>query len=117
MQMRGPLGLRRTATTRVLAAEAPHLVVGTAQVGHMTRAFVRWKLSWSNGATRVRLEATIHQAGLLDWLLLVLGGRAWLKRRFGAVLERLAERFSHDAGERAEPGPGRLPVDASHHGA
>ncbi len=97
VRMRGPLGVRRTAATRVLAAEAPRLMVGTAELGRGTRAFVRWKLGVGDGGARVRLEATLDRRGWLDRLLLVLGGRAWLERRFVAVLQRLAERFSGDA--------------------
>lgn len=92
--MRGPFGVGRTAATRVLAAEAPRLMVGTAELGRRTRAFVRWKLGVGDGGTRVRLEATIERMGWLDRLLLVLGGRAWLERRFAAVLRRLTEDVS-----------------------
>ncbi len=100
VRMRGPFGLRRTAATRVLAAEAPRLMVGTAELGRRTRAFVRWKLGVGDGGTRVRLEATLDRMGWLDRLMLVFGGRAWLERRFVAVLQRLAERFSGDRAHR-----------------
>ena len=93
VRMRGPLGVRRTASTQVLAADPPHQMIGTAQIGAGTRAFVRWKLTTSSAGSRVSLEATIDQARALDRLLLVLGGRRWLARRFASVLERLAERF------------------------
>lgn len=33
VRMRGPLGLRRTASTQMLAADAPHQMIGTAQSG------------------------------------------------------------------------------------
>jgi hypothetical protein len=91
VRMRGPLGVRRTAATQVLAADPPHQMLGLAEVGPRTRAFVRWKLRGGEGGTRVRLEATIDRVGWLDRVLLVLGGRAWLERRFSAVLGRLAE--------------------------
>ncbi len=94
VRIRGRLGFHRTATTRVLAADTPQLMVGTAETGRRTRAFVRWKLRETDGGTRVRLEATIDRSGALDSLVLLLGGRAWLERRFGAVLQRLAQRFS-----------------------
>jgi carbon monoxide dehydrogenase subunit G len=94
VRMHGPLGVCRAATTRVLAAEPPRLMVGAAEIGRRTRAFVRWKLSEEDGRTRVTLEATVDQAGALDRLLLILGGRAWLERRFDAVLERLAQEFA-----------------------
>jgi len=110
VRMRGPLGVRRTASTRVVAAVAPQLMVGTAELGRRTRAFVRWKLSTSDGGTRVRLEATIDRTGAIDRLMLALGGRAWLERRFSAVLQRLAERFA--AGAPRIEAYGALPQDA-----
>ena len=96
VRMRGPFGVGRTAATRVLAAEAPRLMVGTAELGRRTRAFVRWKLSGSDGGTRVRLEARIDRTGAFDRLLLMVGARAWLEPRFSAVLQRLAKSFCGD---------------------
>ncbi len=93
VRIRGPLGVRRTAATRVLAADPPDRIIGVAELGRTSRAFVRWELRDSDGATRVRLEATIDRTGWLDQLLLLLGARVWLERRFGAVLDRLAEAF------------------------
>ena len=97
VRMRGPLGLSRTATTSVLAADVPGRMLGVAEVGGRTRAFVRWKLSGVGGRTRVRLDATIDRTGWVDRLLLLLGGHTWLERRFSAVLRRLGERFSSAA--------------------
>jgi uncharacterized protein YndB with AHSA1/START domain len=94
VRMRGPMGVSRQAATKVLAADAPHQMLGMAEVGPRTRGFVRWKLHGDGGGTRVRLEATIDRVGWLDRVLLVLGGRAWLERRFDAVLGRLPERFA-----------------------
>jgi uncharacterized protein YndB with AHSA1/START domain len=93
VRIRGPLGVRRTAATQVLAADPPQQILGAAEVGRRTRAFVRWKLGGGDGGTRVRLEATIDRIGWLDRVLLVLGGLAWLERRFSGVLGRLAEMF------------------------
>jgi hypothetical protein len=87
VRMRGPLGLRRTATTRVLAADPERGLVGMAEIGSRTRAFVRWRLRPAGSGTDVRLEATVDRAGLLDGLLLRLGGRRWLERRFAGALE------------------------------
>lgn len=101
VRMRGPLAVRRTAATQVLAADAPRQLVGMAEVGRRTRAFVRWKLSEREGGTGVRLEATIDRLGWLDRLLLLLGGRRWLERRFRSVLDRLAEHFARDQSERS----------------
>jgi uncharacterized protein YndB with AHSA1/START domain len=93
VRLRGPLGSRRTATTRVEAAHAPNLMIGTAEMEGPTRACVSWTLTPSDGGTSVRLTATLDHAGLLDRLLLLLGGRWWMRRRFVAVLVKLADRF------------------------
>jgi uncharacterized protein YndB with AHSA1/START domain len=89
VQVRGPLGLRRTATTKVVAARAPRLLIGTAELSGGTRARVSWTLAGRLGSTRVRLAAELDQATPLDRALLALGGRRWLARRFAGTLERL----------------------------
>lgn len=101
VRLRGPLGLRRTVRTRVTAARAPRLIIGVAELGDGgssgsggTRALVSWTLAGRLGQTRVRLAAEVEHATRLDRLLLTLGGRAWLRRRFASGLERLAERFA-----------------------
>jgi Polyketide cyclase / dehydrase and lipid transport len=94
VRMRGPLCVRREAATQVLAADPPQQMLGMAEVGRRTRGFVRWKLRGEEDGTHVRLEATIDRVGWLDWVLLVLGGRAWLERRFDALLGRLPETFA-----------------------
>jgi hypothetical protein len=87
--IRGPLGVHRRASTRVLTANRPALLEGVADVGHGTRASVSWVLEEHPGGTRVRLSATVLEAGRLDRLLLGLGGRLWLRRRFARVLAAL----------------------------
>lgn len=94
VRMHGPLGLRRTATTRVEAAHPVHLMIGTAEVGHRTRACVSWSLTPADGGTSVRLAAALDESGLFDRFLLALGGRWWIRRRFVAVLRRLTEHFA-----------------------
>jgi hypothetical protein len=106
VRIRGPFGVRRTAVTRVLAFDPPQQMVGLAELGRGTRAFVRWKLSGGAGGTRVALEATVDRLGWLDRLLLDLGGRAWLERRFRSVLDRLAETFRADGERTWGPRPG-----------
>jgi uncharacterized protein YndB with AHSA1/START domain len=95
VRVRGPLGVRRTATTRVLSAEPGIRMQGGAWIGARTHARVEWTLEPSGSGTRVRLEATVQDASALDRLLLALGGHRWMQRRFESTLERLAER---DAG-------------------
>jgi hypothetical protein len=93
----GPLGVRRTVRTRVTAVRHGRLIIGTAELGESTRARVSWTLAGRLGQTRVRLAAEVEHVGGLDRLLLALGGRAWLRRRFAFGLERLAERFADQA--------------------
>jgi hypothetical protein len=102
VQMQGPLGLSRTATTRVLAADPPREMRGTADVGRGTRARVTWSLAPTGTGTWVSLSARVESASPLDRALLALGGRLWLRRRFSAVIGRLHERF-------AAAGSGRRP--------
>jgi uncharacterized protein YndB with AHSA1/START domain len=102
VRMRGPLGVGRTAATQVLAADPPQQIVSVAEVGRRTRAFVRWRLNQDQGGSRVRLEATIDRLGWLDRLLLLLGGRRWLERRFRSVLHRLVEHFARAQSERGD---------------
>jgi polyketide cyclase/dehydrase/lipid transport protein len=94
VRVRGPLGVRRTATTRVVAAREPRLLIGTAELAGGTRARVSWVLGKRMSSTRVRLAAEIERAGTLDRALLALGGRWWLRRRFASTLERLAAEFA-----------------------
>ena len=90
VRVRGPLGLRRTVTTRVVASRPPRLLIGTAEIPGRTRARVSWSLAGHLESTRVRLAATVERAGAADRLLLALGGRRWLRRRFERTLENLA---------------------------
>jgi uncharacterized protein YndB with AHSA1/START domain len=94
VRLRGPLGVHRTVQTRVDEARRPELIVGTAQLGEGTRARVTWTLAPDGTGTHVRLAAEVEQVGVLDRLLLALGGRAWLRRRFRHGLTRLAARYA-----------------------
>jgi uncharacterized protein YndB with AHSA1/START domain len=100
VRMRGPLGMSRIAATRVLEAEPSASMAGSAELSGGTRALVSWTLIARDGATDVTLAAGVERAGAVDRLLLAVGGRAWLARRFDSVLERLADRF-------AAAGPGK----------
>jgi uncharacterized protein YndB with AHSA1/START domain len=105
VRLRGPAGVRRTVHTRVTESHAPSLIVGEAELSGGTRARVTWTLAPDGGpdATRVQLAARVGAAAPLDRLLLALGGRIWLRRRFGFGLERLGERFA------ATPSPSPTP--------
>ena len=93
VRVHGPLGLRRTAHTRVTASRQSRLLIGTAELAGGTRARVSWTLAGRINQTRVRLAADVEHASPLDRVLLALGGRIWMRRVFRQTLERLAERF------------------------
>lgn len=101
VRVRGPLGVSRMASTRVLAAEPPSRLRGRAEVGGGTCAAITWSLSEDGEGTRVGLRAEVERMGVLDRALWRLGGRRWMRRRFEAVLAALARRFGAGA---APPG-------------
>lgn len=94
VRIHGPLGLRRTARTTVVDASPSHVMHGTAELSGGTLARVAWELGEDSGGTAVRLSAQVDHATLPDRLLLALGGRAWMRRRFAAILARLDGQFS-----------------------
>ncbi|MEA2474303.1 MAG: hypothetical protein QOE06_2218 [Thermoleophilaceae bacterium] len=94
VRLRGPLGVRRTVTTRVAAVKPPRLLIGTAEIGDRTRARVSWSLARQGDSTHVRLAAAVERASRLDRALLALGGRWWLRRRFAATLAGLVDEFA-----------------------
>jgi len=89
VRIHGPLGLRRTVTTRVQATDPARSIRGTATLGP-TCAEVSWTLSPRDAsATDVRLTAVVLRAGPLDRVLLALGGARWMRWLFSATLARL----------------------------
>jgi hypothetical protein len=96
VRMRGPLGLGRTARTRIVEMHPDTSLAGIASVGNGTDALVRWTLAPQNGGTRVRLEATVNRAGRLESVLLAAGGRRWLEQRFASILQALARKVPPD---------------------
>lgn len=88
VQVRGPLGLRRTIATRLTEARPPECVAGEARIG-ATRAAIRWELERDGAGTVVTLRADVLAAAAPDRALLALGGARWLRSRFAATLERL----------------------------
>jgi hypothetical protein len=101
VRMRGPLGIGRTVRTRVVRAEPVRRLEGVAEVGRRTRARISWTLTELHGSTEVSLAATVEEAGLIDRLLLAVGGRAWLRRRLAATLARLSASVRQDERELA----------------
>ncbi len=91
VRMRGPFGLGRDATTKVLRAERPSLLEGRAQIGSATEAEIHWRLERAGqSSTRVELSARVTAAAPLDRVLLAVGGRRWLEALFRRVIARLA---------------------------
>lgn len=97
VRIQGPLGIGRTARTRVTAAREPRLMIGIAELRGGTRARVSWTLAGRVNQTRVRLAADVEKASTFDRVLLAIGGRAYMRRLFRRTLERLAERFDEHA--------------------
>jgi hypothetical protein len=110
LRLRGPLGVRRTATVRLERLEEPTEIEGTARLGAVTRARVLWRLEGAeDGGTAVSLTATIERSSRSDRLLLALGARSWLTWRFAATLQRLEKALADVGvpGTVAPVGPGR----------
>jgi hypothetical protein len=95
VRLKGPLGISRLAATRVMSAEpvrpgAPGTMNGIAEMGSGTVGRVQWEVAPdSQGMSAVRLSATVERASLLDRILLVAGGAAWLRRLFQRSVSNL----------------------------
>ncbi len=94
VRLRGPLAISRTASTVISGTRAPESICGRAWIGSRTRAFVSWNIESASHGSTVSLRATVERSGLLDGLLLRLGGRWWLKRRFATALRCLSHQLA-----------------------
>jgi hypothetical protein len=91
MVLRGPLGVRRMARTRLTGVLRPLQLAGTAHVGSGTEVSVRWDLSADGDhATVAVLSTSVRRSAAIDRFLLAVGGRIWVRNLFAATLERLA---------------------------
>lgn len=90
VRLHGPLGLSRTARTRVLENVPPSRLAGEAIVGG-TRAAVSWTLAAHGAGTLVTLRADLAEVSTTDRALLLAGGHWWMQRRFAAILESLGK--------------------------
>ena len=97
VRLRGPFGLQRTVSTRV-GAVSPGQLAGSAEIGRRTRATLRWTLCPRGSGTTVRLSATVESLSRPDRLLLVAGGQRWLRGRFAATIQRLADHLALENG-------------------
>lgn len=117
----GPPGLRRLVRTHVVHADPPARLAGSALLESGTEAHVSWTLRrCGDRATAVELTAVLGPIARFDALLLALGGRRWLRRRFADTLDRFAAELAdapaahlrgaserrgiHPSSRQAEPG-------------
>jgi uncharacterized protein YndB with AHSA1/START domain len=89
ISIRAPGGLRRTASTEVTTAVPPREFGGIVTTSTRTRAGAWWTIEPSEEGARVALQAEIAPRGLVDRVLLAIGGRWWLERRCERVVGRL----------------------------
>jgi hypothetical protein len=102
LTLRGPLGIRRAARTRLLGASA-NKVWGRAQLDNGTQARVTWRFAPARGTTEVELELELREAHLFDrWLFELI--RPWATAQLTRALGRLAE-IAAIAAEQVEPRP------------
>jgi hypothetical protein len=92
--LRGPLAIRRTASTAITGTRAPESISGRAWIGPRTRAFVSWEIVSAPHGSTVSIGAIVETARLRDQLLLAFGGRWWLRRRFASALSCLSHRIA-----------------------
>lgn len=94
IRVRGPLGIHKTFATNLEQLAPPRLVAGRAESGKRTKAAVRWQIEPSARGARVRLSAEVLAASPLDALLLLLGGRPFLRFFFSRVLATLERQLA-----------------------
>jgi uncharacterized protein YndB with AHSA1/START domain len=94
VRMRGPLGMHAVAVTRVVESRPPERIGGTAELGQATLAHVHWTLRPNGPGTHVRLAASVARASARDRMLLAIGGRVLIRRRFANILETLERRVA-----------------------
>ena len=63
-------------------------------MGQATLAHVDWTLTPNGTTTRVRLAARVERASARDRMLLALGGRILMRRRFAKILATLDGRVA-----------------------
>jgi hypothetical protein len=76
----------------------PRVVSASLRLGRREVLWITWILSQRHGTTEVDLAAQIEARGILVRLVLLLGGRRWLRRRLEDILGALAA-LAHSAAE------------------
>jgi uncharacterized protein YndB with AHSA1/START domain len=88
----GPLGVKKRAHTRLTRVDEPAgIVEGVAEDDDGTLAAVTWRVAPAAEASRVALEVDLRRVAPLDRVLLLLGGRRWLRRCLRRTLDNLEE--------------------------
>lgn len=90
VELHGPVGLTRVARTRVRGAEPHSRLWGTAETEDGARASVEWRVRPQGDITHVAVRLDVRARKWRDRILLHLGGRAWLRARLLAALDRLS---------------------------
>jgi hypothetical protein len=103
VELRGPLGIKRTATTELVPTRAPDSIAGRASVGKGTLVSVVWRIARRPTVSTVTLWATLDATRPLDAMLLRLGGRRWLAKRFAVALDHLSDQLVPAVGSVQEP--------------
>lgn len=98
-RLHGPLGVRRTLWIELAELDPPRELTGRVEAGRRGRTVgtVRWVVAPAGASATVTLTARTDVAGPLDRLLLLAGGRRWLRRSLELVLERLDARLGDGA--------------------
>jgi Polyketide cyclase / dehydrase and lipid transport len=91
VELRGPVGLTRLARTRLQGAEPHTRLWGTAETTDGARARLEWRVRPQGDGTHVEARLDVQARTWTDRTLLRLGGRAWLRARLRAALDRLAQ--------------------------
>jgi hypothetical protein len=90
----GSLAICRTATTAIVDAGQPAVVAGRARIGKRPRASISWTIAGRGKHANVSLRVIVEETGFLDGVLLRLGGRRWLHRRFADALACVADQLA-----------------------
>jgi carbon monoxide dehydrogenase subunit G len=94
VELHGPLGIKRTATTELVPTRVPDSIAGRASVGEGTLVSVVWRIHRRGATSAVTLWATLDATRPLDAMLLRLGGRRWLAKRFALALDHLSDELA-----------------------
>jgi hypothetical protein len=82
----------------VVTTRSPHVVRVRVAAGRRAVLWITWLLAARRGTTEVDLVAQTESRGIFARLVLLLGGRRWLRRRLEATLETLGA-LAHCAAE------------------